>query len=599
MNREFPEEIDDFSAFEKKQKQDSKPDVQEEAEEVAYRADSKLDKTKKILPKVIIPVVVAIVVVLGGLLAYGASLPKDRIISGLKIGGVEVGGLTATQALAEMENAGSIINSKVIINANGKKYTVLPEDIEVNLDIVASVDKAYATAKSGNPISDAITALKLKFSGNEFMPVISYNEEKFANKINEIGMQVIGANLSEHALRVDESGRVFIVPGVAGYNNDPSAVMSQVDRALLEADSNVIEVNFELTQPKTMTMELLRTLVNSEPVDASFALENGKVVVLPSQDGRKIDESKCRGIVSKIRVGGDEVEIPVELTPAKVHSRELETKLFNGKLASYTTRYAAGGNRGSNVANAASKVNGTILLPGDVFSFNGTVGRRTVANGFKTAPEYMNGQTVDGIGGGTCQVSTTVYSAALYADLKIVKRSNHSMSVSYVPLGQDATVTDGGIDLKIANDTGYPVKIEAVTGGGKITVTIIGTTPEPAKTVKISHSRIPAATGSAVRTTRYVYDGVGNVIKQEDMGVSRYKPHTEAGEASPSPSATAGADPEESAQPGEATQEPLPEGTTVPGETVAPTQKPQPTQAPTKAPETDADKTPVKSDTEE
>ena len=595
MNRDIQEEIDDFSSFEKK----SEPEVHKEAEVVADMADSKLDKTKKILPKVIIPIAAAIVVVLGGLLAYGAALPEDRIISGLKIGGVEVGGMTAYEALREMENAGSIINSKVVINANGKKYTILPEDIEVNLDIEASVDKAYDTAKSGNLISDAWAALKLKMGGNELMPVISYNEEKFANKINEIGIQVIGTQLVEHTMRIDESGRVFIVPGTAGYNNDPSPVMSQIDRALIEADSNVIDVNFELTQPKTFTMELLEELVNSEPQDASFALENGKVVVLPSQDGRKIDKNKCRGIISKVRVGGGEVEIPVELTPAKVDAKELEAKLFNGKLASYTTRYAAGGNRGSNVANAASKVNGTILLPGDVFSFNGTVGRRTVANGFKTAPEYMNGQTVDGIGGGTCQVSTTVYSAALYADLKIVKRSNHSMSVSYVPLGQDATVTDGGIDLKIANDTGYPVKIEAVTGGGKITVTIIGTTPEPAKTVKISHSRIPAAAGSAVRTTRYVYDSAGNIIKQEDMGVSRYKPHTEAGEATTAPTATATAQPEESAEPGQATEEPAPEGTTTPSETAAPTQKPQPTQAPTKAPEKDDDKTPVKSDTEE
>ena len=143
-------------------------------------------------------------------------------------------------------------------------------------------------------------------------------------------------------------------------------------------------------------------------------------------------------------------------------------------------------NRCANVARAASLINGKVIAPGDVFSFNDTVGHRTIENGFSTAKEYVDGKSVDGIGGGTCQVSSTLYSAVLYADLSIVERLNHMMTVGYIPLGQDATVSDGGVDFKFKNNTDYPIKVSAYTSGATITVSIIGTDWEPHREVKIS-----------------------------------------------------------------------------------------------------------------
>ena len=167
----------------------------------------------------------------------------------------------------------------------------------------------------------------------------------------------------------------------------------------------------------------------------------------------------------------------------------LKSKLFNSTLASYSTTYSTGAvNRASNVALAASKINGTVLKPGDTFSYNETIGDTTLANGYKVAPVFENGKTSQGVGGGVCQVSSTLYSAVLYADLKVVERRNHSLTVAYVPKGQDATVSYGAIDFKFANDTEYPIKIAASTGGGTVTVSIIGTKHEPERTVKLSHS---------------------------------------------------------------------------------------------------------------
>ena len=127
-----------------------------------------------------------------------------------------------------------------------------------------------------------------------------------------------------------------------------------------------------------------------------------------------------------------------------------------------------------------------------------------------------------GVGGGTCQVSTTLYNAVLYSGLKIVNRRNHSMSVAYVPLGQDATVTDGGIDFQFMNDTKYPVKIKSYVEGGTVTVDIIGTSYEPARTYKIQNS----ASGLKVKTSRITYDENGKELNREHISTSVYKPHS-------------------------------------------------------------------------
>ena len=146
-------------------------------------------------------------------------------------------------------------------------------------------------------------------------------------------------------------------------------------------------------------------------------------------------------------------------------------------------------------------------------------------NGFYTAKEYVNGQSVDGIGGGTCQVSSTLYSAVLYADMGIVHRENHMMSVGYLPLGQDATVAYDSVDFKFKNTSDYPIKISAYTSGGKITVSILGTQWEPAREVKLKHSTSYSDGNTIVTSKREVYSN-GQLISTDNLGTSKYAPHS-------------------------------------------------------------------------
>ena len=150
-------------------------------------------------------------------------------------------------------------------------------------------------------------------------------------------------------------------------------------------------------------------------------------------------------------------------------------KEIDGELGHYTTHFGGtGANRGSNIAIAAGRIDGTLLAPNEVFSYNKIVGPRIASAGFKDAPVILKGELVPGIGGGICQVSSTLYNAALLSNLKIVRRSHHAFPVHYLPAGRDATVVDGSIDFQFQNNTDSPIYIRASATRGTLSFRILG-----------------------------------------------------------------------------------------------------------------------------
>jgi vancomycin resistance protein YoaR len=219
-----------------------------------------------------------------------------------------------------------------------------------------------------------------------------------------------------------------------------------------------------------------------------------------------------------------------------------------GEITHYTTKYNVNEmNRTHNLTKAANGINGSIILPGKVFSFNQTVGQRTMETGYKDAMVIVNGKFEPGLGGGICQVSSTLYNACLLAGLEITERHNHNLTVAYVPLGQDATVSYGTQDFKFKNNTTSPIYVRAVAGGGYLTVNIYGDTSfkqkieisnivdqsTPFETVTLPDQTLqPGQTkvdhngqnGFVVRSFRIFYDSSGEKVKSESLGKSVYKP---------------------------------------------------------------------------
>lgn len=528
------EEDDFFSAEEfaaqepsSEQPEPSSPPQQEEspaALEPELSTASPAPKKKRAFLKPLLIICCSVVILMGALFtALVLTLPANTVANNVYVEDLDLSGLSYNDALAAINATYLFKDKNITVSSQGQTFVINGLDVGLIASPEETAQKAFEYTKSTNQLKNAVNALKLKFTKHILIPVAQIDQEKLGQKLNEFGIQLFG-EMAPHTVEIEDS-TATVIPGHTGYNNDPSIAIEEVISSISKDSFQNIPVTLLSSPPEAMTVEKFDQAVYRDPVDAHYEINNNKVEIVPGAVGRSIDKEASAPLLQQVHEGGQKVQIPIQTTPPEKTQAMLKEKLFSSTLATYSTTFGAGGNRGSNVSNAASRINGTVIAPGGTFSFNDTVGKRTIANGFKTAPEYLNGQTVDGIGGGTCQVSTTLYSAVLYSGLKIAVRSNHSMSVGYVPLGQDATVTDGGTDFKFKNNTDYPVKVVAGTNGGTLTVSIVGTQSDPPKTVKLSHQTVSStAAGTSVRSTRTFLQN-GEVVETESLGTSFYKPH--------------------------------------------------------------------------
>jgi vancomycin resistance protein YoaR len=223
--------------------------------------------------------------------------------------------------------------------------------------------------------------------------------------------------------------------------------------------------------------------------DAKLVFEGGYRKTIPEQPGATLDLAKSVSILKEKAPGsgGAPVELAMRVVMPRITSEHL--KLIKGEIAHYKTHFSERGNRATNIITACSKINGLVLLPGDKFSYNDTVGPREQENGFRLAPVIIGGRLRPGMGGGICQVSTTLYNAALLSDLKIVRRDHHAFPVHYTPPGRDATVAYGSIDFQFQNNTDSPIAIFSSGANQHVEMRIYGN-PVDGKSVEIERTNL-------------------------------------------------------------------------------------------------------------
>ncbi|MGV3618400.1 MAG: VanW family protein [Fimbriimonas sp.] len=280
-----------------------------------------------------------------------------------------------------------------------------------------------------------------------------------------------------------------------------------------------------------------------EPRPARIRFEKGTIHRTPEQASVELDESGVLdATIAALQTGGP-VEVPLRTAPKHIPDEELAK--IREVVSEFSTRFSAGNvNRSENIRLAAKKIDGVILMPGERFSFNGTVGRRTRKAGFREAGVYINGRHDTGIGGGICQVSTTLYNAALFANLAIKRRSNHSMPVPYVPVGRDATVDYGNLDLELENNYEWPIALDSEYHPGRLLFRVLGT-KKPGLSVKVvqgprksfagrekrildptlpvGRTRVieSGSAGHSLYTYRHIYQD-GQLVAKEPLGRSHY-----------------------------------------------------------------------------
>ncbi len=400
----------------------------------------------------------------------------DAICPGVKAGDISVSNLSLEEAEAKLRDNLSTVkfDAPLHIVFGDVEKTVLPSDFLVAYDYKKTAEKALSYAHEGNFFQKVSQSVRAFFFKKEIPMEISYDEAVFETTMENL-MSGIGEKVQEHSWVIEEDTLIF-TNGHPGYMPDSVTVSEAILEALRNGTYNKkIVFKKDERNPRDISVDTLYDAVYAVSSDASYKIEDGKVVMTPHVFGVSFDKEQAKQLMDENTKHGQSFRLPLQISAPSVTTEDIEAKLFSKVIGEHTTTFKTSDvGRSKNIALATHKINGTILAPGEIFSYNDVVGERSYSEGFQTAHVYVNGETVDGIGGGICQVSSTLFNAVVFANLDIVERVNHQLTVSYVPLGRDATVDYGNIDFRFKNTTGNPVKIVGTCEDGTLHMALLG-----------------------------------------------------------------------------------------------------------------------------
>lgn len=526
------------------------------------------NRARKVWTVVAIAVAAVCVALLIGALIVAQ---RDTIFPKVTVNGTDVAGMTQEQAAEAIRAAGWDDPDAAVLTV------VFPGDdmFEVSAretGFTATADEAAQAAweygRSGNILSNLFTYLRCAASGKEMSDELSTGVDEAALRArveSEIGE--LNLDLSQGNIEIDEEEKILkVVKGASLITIDPEEVLNTILDALNQHQYGEVSYHVQSEEEADqVSMQELYDAVCTGPVDAGYDPETKEIT--ESKPGVEFDVDAAQRLWDAAAIG-DTVRIPVTLTQPDLKTDDLSGGLFGDKLATKTTSLSGSNyNRINNVKLAAQHIDGVILEPGDSFSYNGTVGQRTKANGFLEAGAYANGQVVQEVGGGICQVSSTLYYCTLISNLKITSRTNHYFTVGYIEPGMDATVSWGAPDFQFKNNRTFPIKIRAYVSNGSLTVEIWGTDVDGSY-VKMDYS----VSGLTATTYRSVYDKDGNLLSKTQEATSVYHTH-ETPKPTPSPSVKPSTMPTPSPQP-----TPTPEPEPTPSPSAQPTDAPTPNQ---------------------
>ena len=408
--------------------------------------------------------------------------------------GVDLGGMTPEEAAAALRDATgqTYTVQTMVVNLPDVTLALTPTDTGASVDVDALVQMAYDYGRGGNrwENTQARAAAELNSYELDVRSCMTLNEDALrqsvdraaaaaASTLTQSTASVTGErpdlNMTyEKALKQTDvvHQQLTIVMGTPERSLDTEALMETILHAYLTNDFTPIDFAYDVVEPDALDLDALYTQHYTAPVDA--VLNETDYSITPEILGYGFDLEALKQLVADAGEG-QTIAVDFAYVPAALTWEAIDATLFKDVLGSVSTNHTNDSNRNTNLKLACQAINGKIIRPGEVFSYNETLGKRTEEKGYKAAGAYSGGKNVQTIGGGICQVSSTLYYACLKADLQIVDRTAHSFTVSYVPYGMDATVSWGTLDYKFKNNTDYPIRIEASVSGGQVHVKLLGT----------------------------------------------------------------------------------------------------------------------------
>lgn len=475
-----------------------------------------------------------------GLCAYADSL--DTFCPNRHINGIDVGGLTVEQAQQRLESQ-LLQQAITLVDNEGQPLTHLTvgdlgytaEDFSGDAQFWKNDDQNKGFFKKGWAYLATVTG---RWPGGAHWP--DMDQAVFSKTVSRLTEQ-----LSEAPL--DASGAV---EGQSVHITKARDGRTPQDLRLLLADISdyslsgyQVPVSFQTVPAKALTAQQLHDQLHGEVRNASYDSATDSIV--PEQLGADFDIAAVQKAMDEA-APGETLTVKADIQQPEVTAADLKAVLFRDVLGEAKTHVSGSAGRIGNVKLSAQIINGLVLNSGETFSYNGSVGKRTADRGFKPAPAYVKGETVDEIGGGICQTSSTLYLACLRSNLEITERYAHRYVPAYITAGMDATVSWGGPDYKFTNNSLYPIKIVTIYENNYLTVRILGTNVD-GTSVKMTNEHLSTTpyetvyeddptlapgtekvkttpyTGYKYRTYRNVYDANGKLISSTYEATSDYK----------------------------------------------------------------------------
>ncbi len=477
--------------------------------------------------------VLALVAVAAATLFAGSP---TRLPAGTTVAGLDVGGLDLAAATALLERRSDALEHQPVeFVAGGRTFSLSASQLGVRPDWRAAVRQAASSTDGFAPVR-GLKRVRARIFGSDVEPHVHVFPSVLRYTVGRIAAAVdrpaVDASLERRGLsfattparpgvRLDRTlARAAMVDALASLERDgpvrlpvaraePRVVgddLGEAATAARTAVSGPVTLTVGPTRfrlPRWRIAQLLELpsggatrvtvagpsarrwlaslarSVDRKPRDATFRVVSGGIELVPSRPGHTLDVDTARDALAKavFSTTGRNATVATSTTAPARTTQEARAMGIDEVVGSYTTTYGGTPGRLHNVQLVAGLIDGALIAPGARFSFNETTGERNAAKGFEEAPVIINGELESGIGGGVCQVSTTVFNAAFEAGLSIEKRTNHALYISHYPLGRDATVNYPDLDLVFRNDTDHWLLLRAFVSPGALTVNLYGTSP--------------------------------------------------------------------------------------------------------------------------
>lgn len=468
------EEIVENKETEEK-KEDNDKMVEEDSMKFKKAEPSKKQKSNKVIPIVVSLFIVLFVMIFSVVFAL-FNMNNEKILKGISILGIDISDLTVEEAKTKVNNAieerFKDENNNLILKIGENETSVTANTFNAKFDIDNAVIEADNIGRNGNILTNNYSILFTKLFKKEIKPRLYLDDSLLSDTIKDINSKMKDA-IVDNSYYI-EKNNLIIVKGKAGYIIKTEELKEKIYEQISNIHTNyqIIEIPVEYKEPEPINLQKIHEEIYKEPQDAY--VQKNPTVVHPEVNGIdfKISVEEAEELLKEDK---EEYTIPLKITKPKKTINNLGEEAFPDLLATFSTRFDGSNyNRNTNIKLAAKKVNGTVILPGEKFSFNTIVGSRTIEAGFKEGTAYVGGKVVPDVGGGVCQVSSTIYNTALLANMQIVERSNHMFTTGYVAASRDATVYYGSLDFVFKNSRKYPIKMVASANGGVCKVSIYG-----------------------------------------------------------------------------------------------------------------------------